>query len=136
MAPQELGFTARIVKLFIQSRLSPLILIASLLMGLAALLFTPREEEPQIVVPVMDVFVEAPGIPADEVEKLVATPLEHKLWEIPGVEYVYSLSMPGRAHRYSALLRRRGPRGQLAQNLEQADVQPRYDSTLCDLVDG
>jgi multidrug efflux pump subunit AcrB len=97
MAPQELGFTARIVKLFIQSRLSPLILIASLLMGLAALLFTPREEEPQIVVPVMDVFVEAPGIPADEVEKLVATPLEHKLWEIPGVEYVYSLSMPGRA---------------------------------------
>ncbi len=99
MAEQEksLGFTARIVKLFIESRLSPLILIGSILMGLAALLLTPREEEPQIVVPVMDVFVEAPGASVDEVEKLVATPLEHKLWEIPGVEYVYSMSMPGRA---------------------------------------
>ena len=92
-----MGFTARIVKLFIESRLSPLILIGSLLMGAAALLLTPREEEPQIVVPVMDVFVEAPGASVDEVEKLVATPLEQKLWEIPGVEYVYSMSMPGRA---------------------------------------
>ncbi|BCX89487.1 hypothetical protein MIN45_P1860 [Methylomarinovum tepidoasis] len=97
MAETKLGFTARIVKLFIESRLSPLILIGSLLMGLAALLLTPREEEPQIVVPVMDVFVEAPGASVDEVEKLVATPLEQKLWEIPGVEYVYSMSMPGRA---------------------------------------
>ncbi len=97
MAEPKLSFTARIVRLFIESRLSPLILIASLLMGLAALLLTPREEEPQIVVPVMDVFVEAPGASVDEVEKLVATPLEQKLWEIPGVEYVYSMSMPGRA---------------------------------------
>jgi len=92
-----LGFTARIVKVFITSRLSPLILIGSLLMGVAALLLTPREEEPQIVVPVMDIMVEAPGASVDEVEKLVATPMEHKLWEIPGVEYVYSMSMPGRA---------------------------------------
>ncbi|GAB4358388.1 MAG: efflux RND transporter permease subunit [Methylohalobius crimeensis] len=96
-AEQNLGFIARMVELFITSRLSPLILIASLLMGMAALLLTPREEEPQIVVPVMDVFVEAPGASADEVEKLVATPLEQKLWEIPGVEYAYSMSMPGRA---------------------------------------
>lgn len=91
------GITARIVELFITAKLSPLILIASLAMGLAALLLTPREEEPQIVVPVMDVFVEAPGASVDEVEKLVATPLEQKLWEIPGVEYVYSMSRPGQA---------------------------------------
>ena len=97
MADNSLGFTARIVKVFIISRLSPLILIGSLLMGAAALLLTPREEEPQIVVPVMDVMVEAPGASVDEVEKLVATPMEHKLWEIPGVEYVYSMSMPGKA---------------------------------------
>ncbi len=97
MTDPSLGYTARIVKLFITSKLSPLILIGSLLMGLAALLLTPREEEPQIVVPVMDVVVEAPGASVDEVEKLVATPMEHKLWEIPGVEYVYSMSMPGRA---------------------------------------
>ncbi|GAB6067671.1 efflux RND transporter permease subunit [Methylothermus subterraneus] len=97
MAEAKLGFTARIVQVFIESRLAPLILSASLLLGLAALLWTPREEEPQIVVPVMDVLVEAPGTSVDEVEKLIATPLEHKLWEIPGVEYVYSLSMPGRA---------------------------------------
>ena len=97
MSETHLGWTARIVKLFITSRLSPLILIGSLLMGMAALLLTPREEEPQIVVPVMDVIVDAPGASVDEVEKLVATPLEHKLWEIPGVEYVYSMSMPGKA---------------------------------------
>lgn len=93
----QLGWTARIVRLFIVSRLSPLILIASLLLGLAALFLTPREEEPQIVVPVMDVIVEAPGVSVDEVENLIATPLEQKLWEIPGVEYVYSASQPGRA---------------------------------------
>lgn len=93
----QLGWTARIVRLFIVSKLSPLILVASLLLSLIALLLTPREEEPQIVVPVMDVIVEAPGASVDEVEKLVAAPLEQKLWEIPGVEYVYSASQPGRA---------------------------------------
>src|SRR5574340_716489 len=93
----ERGLTAQIVRVFITSKLSILFLIASLLAGALALLITPREEEPQIVVPFADVFVRMPGASAEEVEKLVATPLEAKLWEIDGVEYVYSMSRPGEA---------------------------------------
>ena len=95
--PHERGVTAAIVRVFITSKLSILFLIASLLAGALALLVTPREEEPQIVVPFADVFVNFPGASAEEVEKLVATPLEAKLWEIDGVEYVYSMSRPGEA---------------------------------------
>jgi multidrug efflux pump subunit AcrB len=73
---EERGLTAAIVRVFITSKLSLVFLIASFLLGAAALLLTPREEEPQIVVPVADVFVSAPGASAEEVEKLVATPLE------------------------------------------------------------
>src|SRR5574337_1580651 len=91
------GLTARIVEVFITSKLSVLFLIASLLAGALALLVTPREEEPQIIVPFADVMVRFPGASAAEVEKLVATPLEAKLWEIDGVEYVYSMSRPGEA---------------------------------------
>ena len=86
--PAKRGFTAEIVRVFITSKLSLLLLIASLLAGMAALLLTPREEEPQIVVPMADVFVHMPGASAEEVEKLVATPLETKLREVDGVEYV------------------------------------------------
>jgi multidrug efflux pump subunit AcrB len=93
----ERGLTARIVEIFITSKLSILFLIASLLAGALALLATPREEEPQIVVPFADVFVQFPGASAEETENLVATPLEAKLWEIDGVEYVYSMSRPGEA---------------------------------------
>jgi multidrug efflux pump subunit AcrB len=89
--------TSRIVAKFLTSQLSLLFLIASLIAGLAALYLTPREEEPQIVVPFADVFVRFPGATAEETEKLVATPLEAKLWEIDGVEYVYSMSRPGEA---------------------------------------
>ncbi|TAN49828.1 MAG: efflux RND transporter permease subunit [Methylococcaceae bacterium] len=96
-ATVQRGFTAAIVKTFITSKLSLLLLIASLLAGLAALLLTPREEEPQIVVPVADVFVHMPGASAEEVEKLVATPLEARLREVDGVEYVYSASRAGEA---------------------------------------
>ncbi len=95
-APQR-GLTAKIVKLFTISQLSPLFLIGALLAGMAALLLTPREEDPQIIVPVMDVLVEYPGAAAEEVEKLVTTPLETLLKQIDSVEYVYSASMPGRA---------------------------------------
>jgi multidrug efflux pump subunit AcrB len=95
--PSKRGLTARIVEVFITSKLSILFLIASLLAGGLALLVTPREEEPQIVVPFADVFVNFPGASAEETEKLVATPLETKLWEIDGVEYVYSMSRPGQA---------------------------------------
>ncbi|MDV3242607.1 MAG: efflux RND transporter permease subunit, partial [Methylocaldum sp.] len=93
----ERGLTARIVELFITSKLSVLLLIASFLAGFAALVLTPREEEPQIVVPVADVLISAPGADAEEVEKLVSTPLETLLREVDGVEYVYSASREGEA---------------------------------------
>ncbi len=86
------GLIARIVELFITSKLSILFIIFAMAMGAAAVLMTPREEEPQIVVPLADVYVNAPGASAEEVEKLVATPLERLLWQIDGVEYVYSVS--------------------------------------------
>ena len=91
------GLTTRIVEVFTTSQLSILFLIISLLAGAAALTLTPREEDPQIVVPVMDVMIEYPGASSEEVEKLVATPLEVLLKQIEGVEYVYSISKPGAA---------------------------------------
>ena len=91
------GLTTKIVEVFTTSQLSILFLIISLLAGAAALTLTPREEDPQIVVPVMDVMIEYPGASSEEVEKLVATPLEVLLKQIEGVEYVYSVSKPGAA---------------------------------------
>jgi multidrug efflux pump subunit AcrB len=91
------GLTTKIVEIFTTSQLSILFLIISLLAGAAALTLTPREEDPQIVVPVMDVMIEYPGASSEEVEKLVATPLEVLLKQIEGVEYVYSISKPGAA---------------------------------------
>ncbi|MDD5413167.1 MAG: efflux RND transporter permease subunit, partial [Methylobacter sp.] len=84
------GLTTKIVEIFTTSQLSILFLIISLLAGAAALILTPREEDPQIVVPVMDVLVEYPGASSEEVEKLVSTPLEVLLKQLEGVEYVYS----------------------------------------------
>ncbi len=95
MKDGELGFTARIVKAFLTSKLSILLMLAALLSGAVALLVTPREEDPQIVVPVADILVSVPGVTAGEVEKLVARSLENLLWEIDGVEYVYTFSRPG-----------------------------------------
>ena len=97
MKEQPLSPFSRIVALFLDTNLSILLLILSLLAGAAALLITPREEEPQIVVPFADVYVSAPGASAEEVERLVATRLEKLLWQIDGVEYVYSTSRPGEA---------------------------------------
>jgi len=90
--PPPGGLIVNIVRQFLTSRLSILFILFSLSMGAAAILATPREEEPQIVVPLADVYVQAPGASAEEVEKLVATPLERLLWQIDGVEYVYSIS--------------------------------------------
>ncbi len=84
----------RIVDKFLDGNLSVIFIILSLLAGAAALILTPREEEPQIEVPLADVFVHLPGASAEEVEKLVATPLEKLLWQVDGVEYVYSMSRP------------------------------------------
>jgi multidrug efflux pump subunit AcrB len=91
------GLTTKIVEIFTTSQLSVLFLIISLLAGATALTFTSREEDPQIVVPVMDVLIEYPGASSEEVEKLVSTPLEVLLKQIEGVEYVYSVSKPGSA---------------------------------------
>jgi multidrug efflux pump subunit AcrB len=82
---------------FIHSKLTPLVILASLLLGVYAVLALPREEEPQIIVPMIDVLVAVPGASPSEVEQRVTRPLEKLLWEIPGVEYLYSTSSPGRA---------------------------------------
>jgi len=90
-----LGMAGRMARTFIDSRLTPLVVVASMLLGIFAILATPREEEPQIIVPMMDVFVQMPGAGIEEVEGRVTIPMEKKLMEIPGVEYVYSTSSPG-----------------------------------------
>ena len=86
------GIITGIVRTFLSSRLSVIFIIAAFLLGGMGILLTPREEEPQIVVPLADIFVQVPGASAEEVEKLVTTPLERILWQIDGVEYVYSMS--------------------------------------------
>jgi multidrug efflux pump subunit AcrB len=89
------GLAGRIAALFIDSKLTPLIVIGSLLLGLFAIIMLPREEEPQIKVPMVDVIVAMPGFTAKEVEERATRPMEKLLWEIPGVEYVYSTSLTG-----------------------------------------
>jgi len=95
MSTRQLGFAGRIAHYFINSKLTPLIMVFSILLGAFAVLKTPREEEPQIVVPMMDVFVEMPGSTAQELEQRITTPMEKLIWEIPGVEYIYSTTRPG-----------------------------------------
>jgi multidrug efflux pump subunit AcrB len=81
--------------MFIDSKLTPIAVAASLLLGLFAILMLPREEEPQIKVPMIDIIVGMPGAEAREVESRVTRPMEKLLWEIAGVEYLYSTAMPG-----------------------------------------
>ena len=71
-----------------------LLLLVAFVGGIVALMITPREEEPQIIVPMADVIVAAPGLGAEQVERQIATPLEKLLYQIDGVEYVYSMSRP------------------------------------------
>jgi multidrug efflux pump subunit AcrB len=91
------GIIPAIVKPFLSGRPAILLLIIAVCLGAAAILITPREEDPQIVVPLADIVINAPGASPQEVEKLVATPLERLLWQVDGVEYVYSISRKGRA---------------------------------------
>jgi len=91
----KLGLAGRAAHGFIDSKLTPLVIVAALLLGLFAILQTPREEEPQIVVPMLDVFVQMPGASSDEVAQRVSMPMEKLLREVPGVEYIYSISHPG-----------------------------------------
>jgi multidrug efflux pump subunit AcrB len=90
-----LGPAGRLARAFIDSKLTPLIIAAAVLLGIGAVLLLPREEEPQIIVPMIDVFVQMPGASAREVEERVTKPMEKLLWEVPGVEYIYSTSSPG-----------------------------------------
>ena len=82
---------------FVHSKLTPLVILGSLALGALAVIALPREEEPQIVVPMVDVLVEMPGASPTEVEQRVTRPMEQLLWEVPGVEYLYSTSSPGRS---------------------------------------
>jgi len=92
-----LGVAGRVAQAFIDSKLTPLFLCSAILLGLFTLWQLPREEEPQIIVPMFDVFVEMPGASAREVEQRVTSPMERLLLGIPGVEYLYSTSSPGRS---------------------------------------
>ncbi len=86
------GFSGRVARAFLNSKLTPLMVGASLAAGLGGLLTTPREEEPQIRVPMIDVAVGLPGAEPREVERRLVEPLERALWEIPDLEYVYSIA--------------------------------------------
>jgi len=93
-APKH-GFAGRVAALFIDSRLTPIVVAASLLLGLFAVIMLPREEEPQIKVPMIDVMVSMSGADARDVENRATRPMEKLLWEIPNVEYIYSTVSPG-----------------------------------------
>ncbi|MGE3311510.1 MAG: efflux RND transporter permease subunit, partial [Limisphaerales bacterium] len=89
------GIAGRMAAAFIHSKLTPLLVVASVLLGVFAVVLLPREEEPQIKVPMVDVMVSMPGFSAREVEERATRPMEKLLWEIPGVEYLYSTSRDG-----------------------------------------
>jgi len=91
------GAAGRLAAAFIDSKLTPLFIGASMALGALAVVALPREEEPQIIVPMVDVFVEMPGATPADVEQRVTRPLEQLLWEVSGVEYVYSTSSPGQS---------------------------------------
>lgn len=97
MNEERLGFSGRIAHAFQASELTPLLMLAGLLAGLAAVLITPREEEPQIEVTFANVFVPFPGAPVADVENLVVVPLSQSLLELEGVKHVYAMARPGMA---------------------------------------
>ena len=96
-APEDLhlGLTARLVKVFLTSQLPVIFIILSIFAGAVALIATPREEDPQIKVPMVDVLIRMPGAAPEEVERLVVINLEKKLWEMEGLEDLYALAKPG-----------------------------------------
>jgi multidrug efflux pump subunit AcrB len=91
------GVAGKLAAAFINSKLTPLIIVASMALGALAVVALPREEEPQIIVPMVDVFVRVPGATPADVEQRVTRPMERLLWEVPGVEYVYSTSSGGQS---------------------------------------
>ncbi|MBS0485805.1 MAG: efflux RND transporter permease subunit, partial [Proteobacteria bacterium] len=97
MTDVRLGFSGRIARAFQQHPLTPILALTALLLGIAAMLITPREEEPQIDVTMANVSVPFPGADVADVENLVAVPLEQVLSGIDGLKHVYSVSRPGMA---------------------------------------
>src|SRR4029079_18057616 len=91
----RLGLAGRIAHSFINSKLTPLVIVAALLLGAFSILKTPREEEPQSDVHMLDVLIQMPGASAEEVAQRVSLPTEKLLRDVPGVEYTYSISHPG-----------------------------------------
>jgi len=90
--PPNPGPMTRLAHTFVGSKLTPLLALIMLLIGLFAIALTPREEEPQIVVPMIDVMVMLPGASPEQIENIITQPLEQKVWEVEDVEYVYSAS--------------------------------------------
>ncbi len=97
MSEGRLGISGRIAKQFLTTEITPLLALVGLLLGLFAVMVTPREEDPQINVTFANVLVAFPGASAEQVENLVSTPAEQVLSEIEGLEHVYSTSLPGMA---------------------------------------
>ena len=93
----RLGFSGGIAQRFQATQITPLLALVGVLLGVFAVLVTPREEEPQINVTFANVFIPFPGAAAEEVESLVSSPAEQVLSEIDGIDHVYSTSMPGMA---------------------------------------
>ena len=94
---QTLGLAGRMARFFLGSRLTPLVGVVAMLLGLFAVAVTPREEEPQIDVTMANVFVPFPGASAEDVERLIAIPAEQVLSQIQGLDHVWSVSKPGQA---------------------------------------
>ncbi|MBT8123953.1 MAG: efflux RND transporter permease subunit, partial [Gammaproteobacteria bacterium] len=94
---KQAGIFDKIIGLFLMGDIAPILIFLSLIAGAVAIMVTPREEEPQIVVPLADVHIHAPGLPVENVERQITTRLEKLLTQINGAEHVYSVSMPGAA---------------------------------------
>jgi multidrug efflux pump subunit AcrB len=93
--PSGLGMAGRLAQAFLNSKLTPLFVVASLALGILSVAVIPREEDPQILVPMLDIATAMPGASPAEVEERVTLPIERLVHQISGVEYVYSTSSPG-----------------------------------------
>ncbi|HSJ65236.1 MAG TPA: efflux RND transporter permease subunit [Gemmatimonadaceae bacterium] len=92
-----MGISGKVAQAFLRSKLTPLVTVAALAVGMLGILATPREEEPQISVPMIDVIAAMPGATPSEAENLLARPIEQRMLEIPGVDHVYTMSGDGYA---------------------------------------
>ena len=92
-----MGISGRITRAFVDSQITPLLALVAFLLGVFAVLITPREEEPQINVTMANVFIPFPGAAVRDVESLVTTPAEQVVSQITGIEHVYSITKPGLA---------------------------------------